>query len=80
MVDVRALHRSHFLLKLMAIDMALPLTYVSDDVDRVTIILEDVPHYGEWIKGEDGDVALYRAMDDNRIVGAFLPFNRSKIS
>lgn len=74
MGDVQALHRSHFLLRLMVIDMNLPSMFVNEAVGRVTIILENVPHYGEWIKGEAGDITLYRATDDHRIVGAFLPF------
>jgi len=40
---------------------------------RVTIILENVPYYGEWLHSEDGDIAIYRAMDNHRVVGAFLP-------
>lgn len=48
---------------------------IREDINRCEIILEDVSYYGEWIKGEAGDIALYRAIDDDRIVGAFLPYN-----
>lgn len=43
---------------------------------RVHIFLEDCSYHAEWIKGESGDVALYRANDDNRVVGAFLPLRK----
>lgn len=39
----------------------------------VSIFTENVPYHAEWIKGEGGDISLYRAMDDNRIIGAHLP-------
>lgn len=39
----------------------------------VEIYLEDVSYYAEWIKGEGGDIAIYRANDDDRVVGAYLP-------
>lgn len=39
----------------------------------VEIHLEDCAYYAEWIKGEGGDISIYRANDDNRVVGAFLP-------
>ena len=37
------------------------------------VVLEDCAYYAEWIKGEGGDISLYRAMDDNRVIGALLP-------
>lgn len=43
---------------------------------RLTIFLEDCSYYAQWIRGEDGDVAIYRANDDNRVVGAFLPLRK----
>ncbi len=39
----------------------------------VHIFLEECESYSEWIKGEEAHVALKRAMDDNRVVGALLP-------
>lgn len=39
----------------------------------VSIMTEDVAFYAEWIKGEGGDISLYRALDDNRLIGALLP-------
>ena len=39
----------------------------------VDIFLEDVSFYAEWLKGEGADMAVYRAQDDDRVVGARLP-------
>lgn len=39
----------------------------------VSIMTEDVPYYAEWITGEGGDISLYRAEDDKRLIGALLP-------
>ena len=39
----------------------------------ISIYLEDCSYYGEWIKGEGGDIAIYRANDDERVVGAHFP-------
>lgn len=39
----------------------------------VEIMTEDVPYYAEWIKGEGADIALYRAIDNHRLIGALLP-------
>lgn len=39
----------------------------------VDVCLENVPCYHDWIGGEGADVSLWRAMDDDRIVGATLP-------
>jgi hypothetical protein len=81
MDDVQALHRSHFLLKLMAIDMPkYPSIYRDPENQRVTIILEDVPMHAVWVGNEDGDITLYRAMDDNRVVGAFLPLRINELN
>lgn len=52
--------------------------HVSIDVanQRLTIFLEDCSHYAEWIDGEGADIAIYRAMDDKRVVGAALPLRK----
>ena len=52
--------------------------HVTIDVEnkRLTIFLEDCSFYAEWIDGEDGDIAIYRAVDDGRVVGAFLPLRK----
>jgi hypothetical protein len=39
----------------------------------VEIALEDVPCHHEWIKGEGADMSIWRALDDDRVVGATLP-------
>jgi hypothetical protein len=44
----------------------------------VEIILEDAPCYHDWIKGEGADISIWRAMDDNRVVGATLPLRNWK--
>lgn len=30
-------------------------------------------YYGDWIKGEGGDICLYRDMDTKKVVGCHLP-------
>jgi len=50
-----------------------PALYVNEAGRCVQVVLEDVPYRAEWIPGEGADVALYRALDDDRIVGANLP-------
>lgn len=51
-----------------------PSMFLNEDGKCWEIYLEDVPHHHEWIKGEGADISLWRAMDDNRIVGATLPY------
>lgn len=46
-----------------------PGAMVDVDNRRVEILLEDVAYYAEWIKGEGADISIYRAMDDNRVIG-----------
>jgi hypothetical protein len=50
-----------------------PSLFVNEAGRCVDVFLEDVPFYGEWIKGEGADICLHRAQDDDRIVGATLP-------
>jgi tetrahydromethanopterin S-methyltransferase subunit F len=52
-----------------------PGVVVDPENKRIDIYLEDVSYHSEWIKGEGGDIGLYRAMDDNRVIGAALPLN-----
>ncbi len=49
-----------------------PALYVNEVGRCIQVILEDVPYHGQWIPGEGADIALYRALDDDRIVGANL--------
>ena len=44
----------------------------------ISILLEDVQYYGSWIEGQGADIRTYHAMDDDRIVGAFLPYYSKK--
>lgn len=50
-----------------------PSIEIIPQVKRLHIIMESVPCYNEWIKGEDGDISISRANDDGRVVAAFLP-------
>lgn len=52
-----------------------PSVHVDVENKRVEIYLEDVSFYSEWIKGEGADIGIYKAMDNNRVVGAALPLN-----
>lgn len=49
------------------------LILIDDDNRALEIILEDCSMYAEWIKGEGGDICIYRAVQDDRLVGARLP-------
>jgi hypothetical protein len=60
-------------LKLGSPKLFQPSITVCPKEKRICVILEDVSYYSEWIKDEDGDIGIYRAMDDKRVVGAFLP-------
>lgn len=42
----------------------------------IAIFLEDCSYHAEWIRGEGADIALYRANDDDRVVGAMLPLRQ----
>ena len=44
----------------------------------IDIALEDVPCYHEWIKGESATCSLWKAFDNDRIVGATLPLRNWK--
>ena len=50
-----------------------PHIILNSDDKTLTIHMEDCSYYADWIKGEGADIAIYRANDDNRIVGAILP-------
>lgn len=52
-----------------------PHMWVNKIGGTVEICLENVHYYAEWIKGEGADIAIWRAIDDNRIVGATLPYS-----
>lgn len=49
------------------------MVLTSNEGQCVTILTEAVATHAEWIKGEGADICLYRALDDNRLVGALLP-------
>lgn len=53
---------------------------VSEQDGAIEILLEPgESYYGEWIKGEGGDIDLYRSREDNRVVGAYLPLRHAKV-
>lgn len=56
------------------------LTEVCLDGETVTIWTEKplVESHAEWIPGEGADICIYRAMDDNRVVGCRLALRREK--
>lgn len=50
------------------------LLKVSKEGKSVELILDSkVPFYSDWIKGEGGDICLYREQETNRVVGCHLP-------
>lgn len=52
--------------------------HVTVDVENkaISILLEDVSYYADWITGEGADMALYRANDGHRVVGARFPLRK----
>jgi hypothetical protein len=52
--------------------------YVFVDVENeaVEMVLEDTEYYAEWIEGEGADIALFKAYDDNRVIGVRLPLRK----
>ena len=55
-----------------------PNVWIRADIGVIDITLEDVACYHEWIKGEGADISIWRAMNDNRVVGATLPLRNWK--
>jgi len=53
-----------------------PYVLIDSESKHIQIFLEDCPFYAEWIKGEGGDISLYRALDGDRVVGAMLPLRK----
>ena len=54
--------------------------WVRPEFGIVEIALEDVSYHVEWIKGEGADIGIWRAQDDDRVVGATLPLRNWKRS
>lgn len=50
-----------------------PCVNIDAENKAISIWLEAVPEYGDWIQHEGADMCLYRAIDDHRVVGARLP-------
>jgi hypothetical protein len=52
-----------------------PGVILMPEQNRISLYLENVPFYSEWIEGEAADVSIYRAEDDGRFVGGFFPMS-----
>jgi hypothetical protein len=53
---------------------------VDEESSLVELILDTKRStYGEWIKGEGGDICLYRDMETNKVVGCRLPLYQKKL-
>lgn len=52
--------------------------FVHPECGTIDIVLEDVSCHHEWIHGEGADISIWRAMTDNRVVGATLPLRNWK--
>jgi len=50
-----------------------PHIWVQPEHGIIEVVLEGVACYHEWITKEGGDMSVWRAMDDDRVVGATLP-------
>lgn len=44
----------------------------------IEVVLENASCVHEWIKGEGADISIWRAQDDNRVVGATLPYRNDR--
>lgn len=58
------------------------ITLLVDEIDGngVELILDtSVPFYGEWIKGEGGDICLYRSRETDKVVGCYLPLMQKRL-
>ena len=54
--------------------------YVSRDGNALDICLDtSVNYYGDWIKGEGGDISLYRDQENDKVAGAHLPLHAQKL-
>ena len=55
--------------------------YVCDDGQAVELILDtSLDYYSEHISGEGADIALYREMDTDRVVGCRLPLLNHRLA
>lgn len=55
--------------------------YIDDkDGQSIDIVLDTSrPVYSEWIKGEGGDICLYRDRETERVMGCHLPLYQTKL-
>jgi hypothetical protein len=50
------------------------VSYSKDGNALEVTLTNETSCYGDWIKGEGGDICLYRDQATNKVVGAHLPF------
>ena len=54
--------------------------YVNNDGNSVELVLDtSVPTYGDWIKGEGGDISLIRSRETGKVMGCRLPLYNKKL-
>lgn len=54
--------------------------HINEPSSSVELFLDTkVNYYGEWIKGEGGDICLYRDMETNKVVGCHLPLYQKEL-
>lgn len=48
--------------------------HIDEKNNSVELILDTkISYYGEWIKGEGGDICLYRDQETKKVIGCYLP-------
>ena len=54
--------------------------YVHRDGKAIDVSLDThEAFYSDWIKGEGGDISLYRSQETNKVVGAFVPLYAQRL-
>ncbi len=55
--------------------------FISEEGQSVSLILDSSKaYYGEWIKGEGGDICLYRDRETKKVVGCHLPLYQRRLA
>lgn len=54
--------------------------YIDEENGTIDLVLDTSrPVYGEWIKGEGGDICLYRDRESKKVMGCHLPLYQTKL-
>lgn len=54
--------------------------YIDEENRSIDIVLDtQIPSYGEWIKGEGGDICLYRDTETDKVIGCHLPLYHKEV-